>query len=138
MVYKAVAEWLTNNWRPKVTAARQASGTLRVSYLRIIYLRHASKMVQLAQKEYNVEEISWSRQPYFGQRLRFAKEVYENMTEAEKEDVQQELRKVQDQGWDPETQKMYVPLFPNSVPGGPELSRVNILTYFQTCRNNWR
>lgn len=106
---KAVAEWLTNNWRPKVTTARQATGTLRVSYLDILYRKHDSKMVKAVQEEFNVTEFAWSDKPYFGQRLRIGKEVYAKLTEAEKEDIQQELKRVKEQGWDPENQKMYVP-----------------------------
>jgi hypothetical protein len=67
-------------------------------------------MVKWVQEEFNVEQFLWSAYPYFGQRWRIAKQVYEEkLTEAEKEDVQQELERVKEQGWDPETQKMYVP-----------------------------
>lgn len=125
---KAVAEWLTNNWRPKVTTAREASGTISVSYLDIMYRRYGSKIDQLVQQQFNVQEFSWSDQPYFGQRLPIIKEAYDSLTEAEKEDVQQELKKVKEQGWDAETQKMYVslpshpvPLCPISVPLCPAM-----------------
>jgi hypothetical protein len=103
---KAVAEWLTNNWRPKIPTARECSGTIRVSYLDIVCRKHADRMVARVKDEYNVEEFGWSEQPYFGQRLRIAKELYLILTEAEKEEVQQELKKVKEEGWDEETQKM--------------------------------
>jgi hypothetical protein len=110
-----------------MTTALQATGTLRVTYLDIVIRRHDDKMVQLAQEEFKVEEFSWSAHPYFGQRWRIAKQVYEEkLTEAEKEIVQQELKKVKDQGWDPETQKMYVPclsVVSRCVPFGPGVSR---------------
>jgi hypothetical protein len=86
-------------------------------------------MLERAQQEYPEDDISWSRPPYFGQRTRYAKEVYAHMTEAEKEDVQQQLQSIRDKGWDPETQKMYVPLLPKSVPNRPHLSRFHMFTH---------
>lgn len=79
---------------------------MRVSYLEIMYRRHRDKVEQWVHEEYNVDEFSWSRAPFFGQRLTILKRVYGLLTEAEKEAIQQEVKQVQEQGWDAEQQKM--------------------------------
>lgn len=107
--FQAIAEWLTNNWRPKITTARGHTGQLKVSYLSIVIRRHNDKLVKWAQEEFQVGEFSWSEMPYFGQRTRIGKQVFEQiLTEAEREEVRKELKRVREEGWDEVEQQRYV------------------------------
>jgi hypothetical protein len=89
---------------------------MRVSYLDILYRRHRDKVDLQVHRDYDVQQYSWSDYPFFGQRLTILKRAYESLTEAEKEEIQQELTEVKEQGWDAETQFMYVPLPSHAVP----------------------
>lgn len=106
---QALAEWLVNNWRPKVTLAHHSEGLKRLSYLDIVFRLHRDLVELAAKEQFSVETIEWSRQPFFGQRLRIVKQVYQNLTEAGKEQVKQELATVRGAGWDEDIQKTYVP-----------------------------
>lgn len=82
-----------------------------MSYLDIVYQNYREEVEKVAKEVYNVEDVQWSKPPFFGQRLPLAKKTFEGMSEAQKAEVMIKLKKVQEQGFEPEMQRKYVPVW---------------------------
>jgi hypothetical protein len=101
-----LSQWLNNNWHPTTTKIRNKVTTKGISYLNVIFRKHTDKMVELAESLCPAEgKVEWNGEPFFGKRNTIGKMVYERMTEAEKRLVDEEVKKSQIEGWEPEIQR---------------------------------
>jgi hypothetical protein len=102
--FQGLGNWLANNWRPYATVKGSKSGRRYTKIDAVCRTRKAAVEEEL-KKILGVDQLDPSSQGYFEQRTAAAKNVYDQMDESEKKNIDDEVKKQKTQANDLEIQQ---------------------------------